>query len=56
LHDLVVHRRLDLQWASLVHEKLPVIASFAYSQQSLRYRFRGEWKFKKIAQHIQLHA
>jgi hypothetical protein len=38
---------MSLQWASVVHEKLAIIASFAYSQTPLanmRYRFRGEWK------------
>jgi len=39
---------MSLNWAALVHEKLAVIATFAYSQKPLtkvKHRFRGEWKF-----------
>jgi hypothetical protein len=41
--------RMSLRWARLVHEKLAVIATFAYSQTALKEEiekhFRGEWKF-----------
>ena len=40
---------MSLRWARLVHEKLAVIATFAYSQTALKEEiekhFRGEWKF-----------
>ena len=40
---------MSLHWARLVHEKLAVIATFAYSQTALKAEiekhFRGEWKF-----------
>ena len=41
--------RMSLNWARLVHEKLAVIATFAYSQTALEAEiekhFKGEWKF-----------
>ena len=47
---------MSLQWTGLIHEKLAVIVSFAYSQKPLanmRHRFRGEWKFlEKIVNDI----
>src|SRR4029453_17603551 len=40
---------MSLNWARLVHEKLAVIATFAYSQTALEREiekhFKGEWKF-----------
>ena len=40
---------MSLHWARLVHEKLAVIATFAYAQvplaTELEKHFIGEWKF-----------
>jgi hypothetical protein len=40
---------MSLHWAALVHEKVAIIAAFAYSQVPLtqlrRERFQGGWRF-----------
>lgn len=46
-----------LPWSALVHQKLAVIATFAYSQPALAKmkdeHFEGEWKFlNKVIHHI----